>query len=208
MAEYQKAMDYTLIGLQNTYCFLDDIIIVSTGSGSDHLAYVTKSLKKLDEDAAVLTIPPPSSLKPLRSFRGSVKCDASRSGLGAALEQKTPDGWKPISFASQFLKSTEKRYSVNELELLGIVWSIDYFRYYFYLKNFIVIIDHREFLSILKEPRSNESQNSRLSRWIYRLLPYNFTIEHMPGAKMGLVDYISRNPFAKAKKFSHLTGIS
>ena len=35
-----------------------------------------------------------------------------------------------------------------------------------------------------------------------RLLPYNFTIEQMPGAKMGLVDYISRNPFARAKKVS------
>ena len=42
--------------------------------------------------------------------------------------------------------------------------------------------------------------NSRLSRWIDRLLPYNFTIDYMPGAKMGLVDYISRNLFAKAKK--------
>ena len=49
-AEFQKAMDYTLIGLQNTYCFLDDIIIVSTGTETDHLAFVTKCLKKLDED--------------------------------------------------------------------------------------------------------------------------------------------------------------
>ena len=131
-----------------------------------------------------------------------VKCDASRSGLGAALEQNTPDGWKPIAFASRFLNSTEERYSVNELELLGIVWSIDYFIYYLYGKNFTVVTDHRALLSILKEHRSNKSYNSRLSRWIDRLLPYNFTIGHMPGAKMGLVDYISRNPFARAKKIS------
>ena len=49
-AEFQKAMDFTLVGLQNIYCFLDDIIIVSTGTEKDHLAYVTKCLKKLDED--------------------------------------------------------------------------------------------------------------------------------------------------------------
>ena len=111
----------------------------------------------------------------------------------------------PIAFASRLLNSTEERYSVNELELLGIVWSIDYFKYYLYGKNFTLVTDHRVLLSILKEHRSNKSNNSRLSRWIDRLLPYNFTIEHMPGAKMGLVDYISRNPFARAKKYLHKT---
>ena len=44
-AEFQKTMDYTLIGVQNNYCFLDEIIIVSTGTETDHLAYVTKCLK-------------------------------------------------------------------------------------------------------------------------------------------------------------------
>ena len=71
-----------------------------------------------------------------------------------------------------------------------------------YGKNFTVVIDHRALLSILKEHRSNKSFNSRLSRWIDRLLPYNFTIEHMAGAEMGLVDYISRNLYARAKKIS------
>ena len=50
LAEFQKAMDYKQIGIKTIYCFLDDIIIVSTGSETDHLAYVTKCLKKLDED--------------------------------------------------------------------------------------------------------------------------------------------------------------
>ena len=49
-AEFQKAMDYTLIGIQNTYFFLDDIINVSTGTETDHLTYVTKCLKKSVED--------------------------------------------------------------------------------------------------------------------------------------------------------------
>ena len=48
--ESEKAMDYTIVGLENTYCFLDDIIIISTGSEADHLRYVTKCLKKLDDD--------------------------------------------------------------------------------------------------------------------------------------------------------------
>ena len=60
-----------------------------------------------------------------------VKCDASRSQIGAALEQNTPDGRKPIAFASCFLNFAEERYCVKEMELLGVVWSVDYFKYYF-----------------------------------------------------------------------------
>ena len=41
-AEFQKAMAYTLIGLQNKYCFLDVILLVGTESEPDHINYVTK----------------------------------------------------------------------------------------------------------------------------------------------------------------------
>ena len=50
-----------------------------------------------------------------------VKFDAFRYGLGAALEQLTIDGWRPIAFASRFLTSCEERYGVNELVFLGVV---------------------------------------------------------------------------------------
>ena len=46
-AEFQKAMDYTLVGLSNTYCFLDDIIAVSKGSKELHLKYVYDCLRNL-----------------------------------------------------------------------------------------------------------------------------------------------------------------
>ena len=49
-AEFQKAMDYTLVGLINTYCFLDEIIIVSKGSKESHIQYVYKCLQKLYAD--------------------------------------------------------------------------------------------------------------------------------------------------------------
>ena len=134
-------------------------------------------------------------------------CDASRSGLGTALEQLTVDAWKPIAFAWRFLNSCEERYSVNELELLRVVSSIEYFKNCLYGKNFTVITDHRALLSIMKENRSNKLYNSRLTRWIdtnsLRLLPFQFDMEHLPGAKMGLVDYISRHPFQQAKKVSN-----
>ena len=102
----KKTMDYTLGGLQNTYCFLDVIKIATTGSKSHHLSSVinvlkswmkitwestskiVSSLKQIEwlrydftqtgtspiknKTAAILAIPPPSTLKILRSILGSV----------------------------------------------------------------------------------------------------------------------------------------
>ena len=107
-----------------------------------------------------------------------------------------------MGFASRFLNSNEERYSINELELLGVVWAIEYFKYYLFGKNFTVLTDHRALLSVLKSHRSNESYNSRLTRWIDRLLPFDFNIEHIPGTRMGLVDYISRQPNQEAKSIT------
>ena len=47
-AEFKKAMDYTLVGLSNTYCFLDDIIVASKGSKESHLKYIYECLQKLE----------------------------------------------------------------------------------------------------------------------------------------------------------------
>ena len=276
--EFQKAVDYKLVGLTNTYCFLEDKHIVSKGSNESHIQYVYKCLQKFDANnlrinlskchfakdqinclgftfskngvkpiesktAAIAEIKVPKTLKQLRSFLGSVhhlskfipnlakicqplrpllkknekflwtenhqthfdhiktiianatenthfnptlesrvKCDASRQGLGAALEHLDSERWKTVAFASRFLNINEERYSFLELELLGVVWAIEYFKYYLFGKNFTVLTDHRALL--LKSHRSNKSYNGRLTRWIDRLLHFDFNIEHIPGTRM------------------------
>ena len=127
-----------------------------------------------------------------------VKCDASRKGLGAALEQKHNSIWKPVAYACRFLNKLEERYSTNELELLAIVWALEHFKYYLYGNRFTLQTDHQALLSALKNNRGNKTYQSRLSRWVDRLLPFNFNIEHIPGKNMGFADYLSRNPSGKA----------
>ena len=127
-----------------------------------------------------------------------VRCDASKKGLGACLEQKIGQIWKPIAFASRFLNNLESRYSTNELELLAVVWSLEHFKYYLYGTEFILQTDHQALLSALKENRGNKTYQSRLTRWVDRLLPFHFTVEHVPGKNMGFADYLSRNPTGEA----------
>ena len=56
-AEFHQAMDYTLIGLKNTFCFLDDILIVSKSSEEDHFDLVLNCLIKLHADNLRINLP-------------------------------------------------------------------------------------------------------------------------------------------------------
>ena len=59
---------------------------------------------------------------------------------------------------------------------------------FIYWKSFAVITDHGALLSILKDYWSNKSYNSRHTRWVDRLLPFDFNFESITDAKRGLVD--------------------
>ena len=56
-AEFQKAMDFSLIDLKGTYCFLDDILIVSKGLEAEYKQYVLKCLKRLVDDSLRINLP-------------------------------------------------------------------------------------------------------------------------------------------------------
>ena len=131
-----------------------------------------------------------------------LKCDASHTGLGAVLEQQYPEGWFPIAYASRFLNEAEIKYSTNELELLSVVWATNHFKYYLLGSKFELITDHTALLSALKPNWANKSRQSRLIRWVDKLLPYTFTIKHLPGKDMGFTDYLSRNPHQRPPPIS------
>ena len=88
----------------------------------------------------------------------------------------------------------ESRYSTSELELLAVVWSLEHFKHYLFGTEFTLQTDHRALLTALNENRGNETYQSRLTRWVDRLLPFNFNLEHIPGKNMGFVDYLSWHP--------------
>ena len=67
-----------------------------------------------------------------------------------------------------------------------------------------MISDHKALLTFLNSsPKGNKTFFSRLTRWYDRLVPYDFTVEHRQGSKMGMADYLSRFPSAEAPETSH-----
>ena len=113
------------------------------------------------------------------------------------------EGWRPISFASRFLIAAEKKYSSSELEMLAVVRGAKYFRNYILGRSFTVITDHKALISLLNgNKKKNKTLFSRLTRWLDRLIPFDFVIEDKPGAKIGLADYLSRHPSEPPKPIS------
>ena len=49
-AEFQKAIDYNLKGLNNTYCFLDRILLVIKRLDEEHKKYLFDCLRRLDKE--------------------------------------------------------------------------------------------------------------------------------------------------------------
>ena len=57
-----------------------------------------------------------------------LETDASTVGLGAVLQE---DGTiHPIAYASRAVDKHERNYCISELETLGLVWAVRYFRLY------------------------------------------------------------------------------
>ena len=100
-----------------------------------------------------------------------VKSDTSRAGLGV-LEQLTLYCRKPTLFTSRFLNSREKRYSVNETELLGVVWSNEYFKIYVRGKQFKFYTKKHNY-QYQNKTVSHKSYNSCLARWADTSLQLN-----------------------------------
>ena len=64
----------------------------------------------------------------------------------------------------KFLTELEAKYSINELELLAIVWSVEYFRNYVYGVKFEIKSDLKALATVLKGHKRNKTYFSRLTR--------------------------------------------
>ena len=86
------------------------------------------------------------------------------------------------------------KFSITELELLAVVWSIEHFKNYVYGKTFGVVFDHKALQSVLSANKGNKTFSSRLTRWADRFLPYDLNVVHTPGRTLGIMmtDYLSR----------------
>ena len=123
-----------------------------------------------------------------------ITTDACNTRLGATLWQKENGAFRPVAFASRFLTDCERKYVINELELLGVLWGLEYFRYYVYGKRINLLTDHQALQPLLKRKRAHKRYSARLTRWLGRLGHFDVNVQYTAGKNIPLTDYLSRHP--------------
>ena len=109
----------------------------------------------------------------------TIQCDASQSGLGAALMQNG----QPVAYASRALTPAEMRYAQIEKELLAIVFACERFEAYIYGRQIVrVETDHQPLELIVKKPLN--SAPTRLQRMLLRLQRYCLDVTYKKGKQI------------------------
>ena len=111
---------------------------------------------------------------------------------------KLPDWMASNCVRKQIPKHKRTKIQHQWIRTTSVVWSLEHFKYYLYISRFILQTDHQAILSALKDSRGNKTYQSRLTRWVDRLLPFNFSVEQLAGKNMGFADYFSRHPISAA----------
>ena len=127
---------------------------------------------------------PPTLCLPDFSQQFVIECDASGVGIGAVLTQHN----QPVAFFSEALKGSALALSTYEKEILAIVKAVRKWRPYLLEKPFTVRTDHKSLKYLLEQRITTPAQ----SRWIPKLLGYDYIIEYKRGSENQAADSLSR----------------
>ncbi len=116
----------------------------------------------------------------------TLTCDASKSGLGAAVIQDE----QPIAYASKSMTKSQMNYAQIEKELLAILFACERFHDYVYGRKVTVETDHQPLTSIFKKPLF--AAPARLQRMLLRLQQYDIDIVYKKGKDLIVADALSR----------------
>lgn len=157
-------------------------------------------LKELFTKAPLLIHPDPS-------VQVVVEVDASSTGVGAVLSQRSTSDHKlhPCAFFSCRLSLAEQNYDMGNQELLAVVLALQEWRHWLegVQHPFIVWTDHKN-LSYL---RTAHRLNTPQARWALFLGQFNFTLTFRPGSHNIKPNVLSRQ-FASHEEESTETILS
>ena len=134
---------------------------------------------------------PPVLHLPKAEGRFILYSDTSIEGTGSSLWQIQEGKPKLIGYASKTLPEACSRYSVTELEMTGLLVSMNLWKNLLKHREFDVAVDHAAVAQIMKA--KTESATTRIMRLLDRLSACSFNLYYVKGRDMILSDYLSRH---------------
>jgi hypothetical protein len=108
---------------------------------------------------------------------------------------------RPILYLSRTLRSYERNYTILELELGAVVWSVLKLQHYLDGVPFTVVTDHQPILQVVSS-NSSTITSPRVERWRMLLQRYmgQITFVHKAGKRHLNVDALSRLPRGESRR--------
>lgn len=135
-------------------------------------------------EATTLTHPIPNA--PLCLFT-----DASNTSIGAVLQQKVDNVWRPLAFYSKSMSETQRRYSVYDRELLAMYTAVQHLRRLIEGSDLIIFTDHKPLTYALTRTPSS-SDTPRRERQLHYISQFCAKILYIHGDKNEAADALSR----------------
>ena len=120
----------------------------------------------------------------------SLTTDVSNIAIGAVLEQRVGQVWKPLAFFSKQLRTPELTYSTFDRELLALYLSIRHFRFMLEGRTFIAFTDNKPLTFALA--KASEPWSARQQRHLAAISEFTKDIRHISGKTNVVADALSR----------------
>lgn len=105
----------------------------------------------------------------------------------------------PVRYKSRAWTKAKKLYNATKRECRAVLYAIRRLRFYVYSIHFILETDSNVLVQQLKGSASNVP-GAYVTRWLAMIRTYNFTIQHIKGAKNTIADALSRKPSGPSDK--------
>lgn len=104
-----------------------------------------------------------------------------------------------ICYGRRVLRTSERKWSITDLQVFAGVWALETFRGYIEGSPTLV----RTYYSPLLWLRSHAGKSFKLPRWILRLQEFAFALQHRKGRRTALADAPPRHAVGEADPETH-----
>ena len=125
--------------------------------------------------------------------------DASDTGMGATLEQKLSNIWKPLAFFSRKFSPSQRKYNAYDRELTAIYETIKHFRHFLEGRDFKILTDHKP-LSYAFTQRSEKAAPRQQTQLSF-ITQFSTKIDYLPGKDNVVADSLSHRIYSSGHRY-------